>query len=107
MYHQIHHRRPRGMGGSSDDACGTAANGIWVHPNCHGKIESNREQAYMKGWLVRQGHDPAAVPFKRYDKWVLLLPDGTMEQSPPDTWAGVEVEREAASTPRSGLRMSR
>lgn len=84
LYHQIHHRRPRGMGGSSDEACGTAANGIWVHPSCHNRIESNREQAILKGWLVPQGKNPAEVPFKKYNQWVLLLEDGTMRPSPKD-----------------------
>ena len=79
LYHQIHHRRPRGMGGSKDPACGTAANGIRVHPHCRAKIESNREQALQKGWLVKQGQDPAETPFLRYDrKWVLLKEDGSV-----------------------------
>lgn len=88
LYHQIHHRRPRGMGGSTDEACGTAANGIWVHPGCHAKIESNREQALAKGWLVPQGKNPAEVPFKKYNQWVLLLDDGTMVPSPQDSLSG-------------------
>lgn len=88
LYHQIHHRRPRGMGGSTDEACGTAANGIWVHPSCHQKIESNREQALLKGWLVPQGQNPAEVPFKKYNQWVLLGDDGTISPSPQDRPSG-------------------
>ena len=75
-YHQVHHRRPRGMGGSKDPASGTAANGLWVHPSCHTKIESNREQAYEKGYLVRQGQDPAKVPVKIGRFWYLLDENG-------------------------------
>ncbi len=82
MYHQIHHRRPRGMGGSKDPACGTAANGLFVHPGCHAKIESNREQAYQKGYLVRQGQDPAAIPVRRGRLWYLLGEDGSLTPAP-------------------------
>jgi 5-methylcytosine-specific restriction protein A len=84
-YNQIHHRRPRGMGGSKDPLCGSAANGIFVHPSCHAMIESNREQAYKKGWLVHQGHDPAYVPIKKYSGWVLLNHDGTSSNQILDT----------------------
>jgi 5-methylcytosine-specific restriction protein A len=74
---QIHHRRPRGMGGSKDPLCGSPANGVLVHPWCHASIEQNRTQAIEKGWLVSQGHDPSFVPFKKYFAWVLLKHDGT------------------------------
>lgn len=83
LNHQIHHRRPRGMGGSKDKASGTPANGIWVHPSCHARIESNREEALSNGWLVRQGKNPAETPFRRYDRWVILNEDGSM--SSPQT----------------------
>lgn len=84
-YHQIHHRRPRGMGGSKDPASGSPANGLWVHPGCHVKIESNREQAYEKGYLVRQGHDPSQIPVKIGYLWYLLNNDGTMTPANPQT----------------------
>lgn len=83
MYYQIHHRRPRGMGGSKDPASGTAANALFVHPACHAQIESNREQAYEKGYLVRQGHNPAEIPVRRGVNWYLLGEDGTLTPSPP------------------------
>jgi 5-methylcytosine-specific restriction protein A len=76
QYHQIHHRRPRGMGGSKDPAVGSAANGLWVHPGCHTKIESYRDQAYMKGYLVHQSHDPAKIPVKIGMFWYLLDENG-------------------------------
>ena len=76
LYHQVHHRRPRGMGGSKDPASGSPANGMWVHPSCHAKIESNREQAYDKGYLVHQGKNPAEVPVKVGRLWYLLDENG-------------------------------
>lgn len=53
----IHHRCPRGMGGSKAvpwinlaanlvTLCGSGTAG------CHGHIEKHREQAYADGWLV-------------------------------------------------------
>lgn len=82
LFGQIHHRRPRGMGGSKDPSCGSPANGIWVHAMCHHNIESRRKEALDYGWLVRQGVDPSSVPFKRWAGWVLLQDDGTMRHLP-------------------------
>lgn len=62
----IHHRRPRGMGGTKDPAAATAANGVLLcgsgTTGCHGWVESHRAEALAQGWLVRQGVDPAIVP---------------------------------------------
>ena len=49
LHPQIHHRRPRGMGGSKDPVTGSAANGIWIHATCHSKIESQRSWAVDLG----------------------------------------------------------
>ncbi len=56
-FYSLHHRKPRGMGGTkdprSDDPrnlihlCGSGTTG------CHGLIESHRAQAYETGWLLR------------------------------------------------------
>jgi 5-methylcytosine-specific restriction protein A len=78
LYSQIHHRRPRGMGGSKDPLAGSAANGILVHPACHARIESDRLKSYENGWLVKQEQDPSHVPIKRYFGWVMLATDGSM-----------------------------
>jgi 5-methylcytosine-specific restriction enzyme A len=74
--YQLHHRRCRGMGGSSRDDTNQPANGFTVCISCHNHIESNREEALFAGWLVRQGHDPATVPVMRRGEWVLLDNDG-------------------------------
>lgn len=52
----LHHRRPRGMGGSRDErindprnivrVCGSGVSG------CHGEIEGNRSAAKDTGWLI-------------------------------------------------------
>lgn len=90
LYNQVHHRRPRGMGGSKDPRVGSAANGLLVHPHCHSKIESQRELARENGWLVSQSDDPASVPVKKHNGWVLLHEDGayTIVQSPDRSSGG-------------------
>lgn len=69
---QIHHRQPRGMGGTSQAGKGKASNGLWVHPMCHDRIEMYRERGLSRGWLVKQRDDPAVVPVKLWDGWFLL-----------------------------------
>lgn len=55
----IHHRRPRGMGGSRKLWIGQAANGVVVHGHgtvgCHHRIEANRERATAAGFLIPMG----------------------------------------------------
>ena len=73
---QLHHRRARGMGGSKSPATGQASNALTVCVPCHMHAESNRELALDRGWLVRQGADPARVPVWRYRRWVFLDDEG-------------------------------
>lgn len=80
QYH-IHHRRPRGMGGSKMTESGSAANGILIHPHCHDSVEKNRSLAIENGWLVPQGHDPAYSPILRRGEWVTLTEDGSVSRS--------------------------
>lgn len=67
--YSVHHRLPRGMGGSRSSSghdrterpsnlvvlCGSGVTG------CHGWIESNRSKAYESGWLVHRWDDPQEV----------------------------------------------
>lgn len=77
----IHHRRPRGMGGTKRTEtnftsnlmalCGTGTTG------CHGWIENNRQEAYEKGWLVSQRDEPTQVPVKSFlYGWIYLDDEG-------------------------------
>ncbi|MCX5070847.1 hypothetical protein OOJ91_33925 [Micromonospora lupini] len=73
----IHHRRPRGMGGTRRaDAhalhnlmllCGTGVTG------CHGWTESERTAARQRGLLVHQDVDPAVAPVVLASGRVVLL----------------------------------
>lgn len=76
----VHHRTPRGMGGSHDESlnrpsnllalCGSGTTG------CHGWIEHNREEARENGWLVPRGLSPIDVPVKVIGKWIYLNDEG-------------------------------
>jgi len=62
----IHHRIPRGMGGSRDPKINSPANLVFVcghgTAGCHGWIEAHRTESYMSGWLVHRYEDPETVP---------------------------------------------
>lgn len=63
-----HHRRPRGMGGTTVDWINDITNllllcGSATSPNgCHRMVESDRARAIEAGWLVPMGYQPAEVP---------------------------------------------
>lgn len=97
----IHHRLPRGMGGSNSLAgsarverpcnlvrlCGSGVTG------CHGWIEQNRDAAYRTGWLVHRWADPAEVPIlDRFGRWWRLDDHGGLDALPVGVAAVAEGE---------------
>ncbi|QZN86929.1 HNH endonuclease [Cellulomonas sp. C5510] len=62
----VHHRRPRGMGGSRNPAVSAASNALTLcgsgTTGCHGAVESDRDAARRQGYLVPQWRDPVDVP---------------------------------------------
>lgn len=83
---QVHHRKPRRMGGRTGSAINSPANLVAICPDDHAWAESNREAALDLGLLVREGDDPAAVWMHHRQLGVVLLgADGTVELAP---WAG-------------------
>lgn len=75
---QIHHRRPRGIGGTRRLDTNSPANLVLLD-DCHAGIESHRTVAYLNGWLVPQQADPALVPFLYRGRMVLLTELGAVE----------------------------
>lgn len=81
--YSMHHRKPRGMGGTSDPAINSPANlvllcGSATTPDgCHTTVEKFRKVALFMGFIVRQSADPEAVPIKLIHGWFLLRPDGS------------------------------
>lgn len=75
---ELHHRRPRGMGGSKAVDTNTASNALALCNWCHRWIEANRDNALKGGWLVPQRLNPAHVVVLRAGRWVHLNDDGTI-----------------------------
>lgn len=58
----VHHRRPRGAGGTKRRDTNTVENLLVLSADDHAMVERQRSLAYQRGWLVRQNAIPAAVP---------------------------------------------
>jgi len=73
---EIHHRRPRGMGGSSRGDTNKPSNALGVCSPCHRIIESNRTLALLMGWLIGQRDQPSECKVMRRGSWCWLTDDG-------------------------------
>ena len=86
-YESLHHRTPRGMGGSKDAALNSPANIGAVCGNgttgCHGSIEVSRTIAQNYGWLVPRGHDASIIPILYRGIWSIISHEGFVEHIPP------------------------
>ncbi len=76
----VHHRRPRGMGGTSR---AIESPGWLLHvcgqgntSGCHGRIESSREAAREAGWLLTDRQTPQDTPARLWFGFVLLDDEG-------------------------------
>ncbi len=86
----VHHRMPKGMGGTSLYAedwsrlvllCGGAYGGT---VGCHGDIESYRANAKMRGFIVLHGEHPETVPLVLWSgRRVYLTDDAPLYLLPP------------------------
>lgn len=95
----IHHRRPRGTGGTSVEWVDEAANGVVLCAACHWNVELNRTVATAQGFLVSMHGEARSeeVPIVHAVLGrVRLLDDGTWvpDRLVPDTdtWKVVPVE---------------
>jgi 5-methylcytosine-specific restriction protein A len=83
---QVHHRRPRGAGGSSRQDTNSPSNLVLICPACHEDVESFRNDARERGLLLSQTAIPAECPVLWRGRVVLLCDDGTVTDLPPDPW---------------------
>lgn len=74
---QIHHRRPRGAGGTKRPETNLPANLVLLCLEHHAWVESNRDVARQSGYLVAQQTRPEDVPIVRHGAWTWLCDDGT------------------------------
>ncbi len=79
---QLHHRKPRGMGGTKDPASRSTANALAVHYACHEWIERNRTEATILGYLVPQHEKSTDTPVLTADGWALFHDDGSVSRLP-------------------------
>lgn len=86
--YSIHHRKPRGMGGTKDPQANSPSNlvllcGSATTPGgCHTGVEKFREAAVATGWIVPRTADPARTPIKLFPhRWYLLNEDGTTTET--------------------------
>lgn len=80
---QVHHRKPRRMGGRSDAAINGPANLVSVCREDHEWLESNRAEALDMGLLLHESEDPERVPVLHFLYGaVFLLTDGGVQPAP-------------------------
>ena len=87
-HYSLHHRTPRGMGGSRDIRLNLASNLVAIcgsgTTDCHGWIESNRSVSEDDGWLVSRYQEVAEVPLQIWGVgWRYLTDEGTYSSTPP------------------------
>lgn len=79
----LHHRRPRGMGGSKNPALNMPSNILLLcgsgTTGCHGWVESNREEAYGSGLLVRMWQIPRDTPVTLWHGTFVLDDEGGVQ----------------------------
>lgn len=81
---QIHHRTPRGMGGTKDPAIHHPTNLLHLCAACHGWVEVNRSAAMAHGWLVSRYQDPATAPVYRWGQWWTVTATELLANRPLD-----------------------
>ena len=79
---QMHHRKPRRIGGRKDPEINRAANLLHVCLGHHEWVESNRADARAMGWLLSDGQDAQEVAVHTSHGWVLLDDNGGWEVLP-------------------------
>lgn len=75
----IHHRKPRGAGGTRDGAINALSNLTLLCRRDHARVESERALAYERGWLVHSWDEPGLVPFLRLGRFCLFDDVGGFE----------------------------
>ena len=82
-YESLHHRTPRGMGGSTDPALNSSANIVAVcghgTAGCHGRVEVGRAIATRYGWLVPHGSNPETTPILYRGLWAYLTAENGVD----------------------------
>lgn len=77
----VHHRRPRGAGGTRRPETNYPSNLVTLCRPCHAHVERFRDESRGQGFLVRQHEDPELTPVSVAADdgyaWVYFYADGT------------------------------
>lgn len=100
---QLHHRKPRGMGGRKDNSVDFPENIVLLcgasstdPDSCHHYIERFRNLARADGWLLYENDDPREVPIlardgqRHYlvdDQWDPMLLPVSVARPRPKIWS--------------------
>jgi 5-methylcytosine-specific restriction enzyme A len=77
----VHHRKPKGMGGTSDEEVAFGlANLISLCRECHSYIHAHPAESYKLGYLVRSWDNPELVKIETNLGSLEIRSDGTFEQ---------------------------
>lgn len=83
----LHHRRPRGSGGTRLEWVNRAANALLLSNHCHLRVEgrlpdSSRHWSKVRGWLVSQNGYLVATDVAVFyrGRWVLLADNGDIRE---------------------------
>jgi hypothetical protein len=81
--HVIHHRDPRGAGGSSRPEINDASNLVLLCIPCHADVETNRLQAIGDGFLIPDGQEmhPLTTKVRLWHGTYYLKDDGSLEEA--------------------------
>lgn len=71
---QMHHRRPRGMGGSRETRIHQPSMLLHLGNDCHEYIEHHRAEAIDEGWLLKNANDDR--PVRIVGRYVAFDDDG-------------------------------
>jgi 5-methylcytosine-specific restriction protein A len=78
----VHHRKPKGMGGASAETEFGLANLVSLCRDCHSFCHLEPSLAYKTGFLVHSWEDPAEIPLKvgSYSHVIRLDSAGNLEE---------------------------
>jgi 5-methylcytosine-specific restriction protein A len=75
---EIHHRRPRAMGGTNQASTNEASNGLLLCSGCHRWAESHRADALLMGVLLLQIQNPRRSAVKYRGAYLFLDDAGNL-----------------------------
>ncbi|WP_372497550.1 HNH endonuclease [Tomitella gaofuii] len=77
---QVHHRKPRRMGGTRDPRINAPSNLLHLCYYCHSDVESKRALAIDQGHVLSSWHIPVETECQYRGRWVRLTDDGNVER---------------------------